>query len=370
MRILASVCGIGLGHSTRIFSILEKLKKEAELSVVASKISYKYLKDRGYKPSSIMEVDLKGDEFAVHTIDSIIENLDFPIQILKNYPIFSEIIEKSDPDLIFCDTEPTSFLMSRIKDIKLVSLTNYISSLSETMNIPKKFMKRETKTQLNMMQRVTDAMVKYSDLTLNISINQRESLSKKIKNIGLVIRKQPGDLLSDNYLKSKIRQDDFYLVSFGGAPLGTTLFKPLLKELKKFNDKKFIVSSSYKVEKIQKIGNITVFPFIDNYLEYLKICNGVISLAGFSTISETLAYKKPSLVIPIRNHIEQLLNAQLLKDLKLAETCLIEKDFSLIERKLKSFFNREDELQQRILKSKLNTHGADDAAEIILSMKN
>jgi UDP-N-acetylglucosamine--N-acetylmuramyl-(pentapeptide) pyrophosphoryl-undecaprenol N-acetylglucosamine transferase len=113
-----------------------------------------------------------------------------------------------------------------------------------------------------------------------------------------------------------------------------------------------------------------VMPFIDNYLEHLKICRGVISLAGFSTISETLDYRKPSLVIPIKNHLEQMLNAHMLERLGLANTCKIDGKSEVLERKLKAFFRDEDSLRQRVEKYRLNPKGADEAAEIILGMKS
>lgn len=368
-KVLASVCGIGLGHSTRVFSVLEKLKKRADISVVASKLSHQYLKDKGYNPKKILEVDIRGDDFTINSMESILDNLDFPIQFMRNYPFFSNILDKFDPDVILSDTEPSSFLISKIRKVNLVSMTNYVTSLREMDKFPKNLMTRDLKTQHFVMQKVSDAMMKYSDLTLNIGIEPGQSLSKKLKNIGLVIRKQPEELNSEAYIKRKLKTDDFYLVSFGGSPLGTTLFEPMLKVLKKFDNKKFIISSSYKVSKIQRVGNITVMPFIDNYLEYLKICRGVISLAGFSTISETIAYKKPSLVIPIKNHLEQMLNTHMLERLGLANTCCIGEGLSVLERKMKAFFRDEEKLKHNIQKARINSKGADEAAEIILRMR-
>jgi len=368
-RVLASVCGIGLGHSTRVFSVLEKLKRRANISVVASKMSHQYLKDKGYNPKKILEVDIHGDDFTINSMSSIMDNLDFPIQFMRNYPFFSNILDKFDPDVILSDTEPSSFLISKIRQVNLVSMTNYVTSLKEMDRFPKNLMTTDLKTQHFVMQKVTDAMMKYSDLTLNINIDAKQSLSKSLKNIGLVIRKQPEELNSEPYIKRTLKKDDFYLVSFGGSPLGTTLLEPMLKVLKKFDKKKFIISSSYKVKKIQRVGNITVMPFIDNYLEHLKVCNGVISLAGFSTISETLAYKKPSLVIPIKNHLEQMLNAHMLERLGLANTCSINEGISNLERKMRAFFRDEDRLKQNIQKARIDSKGADEAADIILKMK-
>ncbi len=51
----------------------------------------------------------------------------------------------------------------------------------------------------------------------------------------------------------------------------------------------------------------------DAFLKDLARCAGVVTAAGFTTTSEALYLKKPLLVIPLKNQIEQELNAFILK---------------------------------------------------------
>ena len=74
-----------------------------------------------------------------------------------------------------------------------------------------------------------------------------------------------------------------------------------------------MIASNYAVKKPVVKKNMHIFPFIDNALEYIKASKGIVGPAGYSTISEALVYDKPILVIPIRNHIEQLVNSLVLK---------------------------------------------------------
>jgi len=49
--------------------------------------------------------------------------------------------------------------------------------------------------------------------------------------------------------------------------------------------------------------------FLDNMMEWMKISDVIVSLAGHTTIMETISLGIPNMIIPIDNHPEQLKNA-------------------------------------------------------------
>jgi UDP-N-acetylglucosamine--N-acetylmuramyl-(pentapeptide) pyrophosphoryl-undecaprenol N-acetylglucosamine transferase len=57
--------------------------------------------------------------------------------------------------------------------------------------------------------------------------------------------------------------------------------------------------TAYSDEDIRFLG------FVDNLHEYIYASDLIISLAGRSTIDESLAYGIPGIFIPIKNHFEQ-----------------------------------------------------------------
>ena len=58
------------------------------------------------------------------------------------------------------------------------------------------------------------------------------------------------------------------------------------------------------------ISNIINLGFVNNLHEYIYASDLVVSLAGRSTIDESIIYKTPGIFIPIKNHFEQEENAR------------------------------------------------------------
>ena len=75
---------------------------------------------------------------------------------------------------------------------------------------------------------------------------------------------------------------------------------------------------NYNGEPIRK-GNVTIYGWVPNRFEYLKACDLVISKAGHGTLTQSVSYGKPMILIPTPSHTEQLNNAYRLKELGVAE---------------------------------------------------
>ena len=57
---------------------------------------------------------------------------------------------------------------------------------------------------------------------------------------------------------------------------------------------------------LPKMGsNCRYIGIVGNGHEYIKACDLIISLAGKSTIDESMVYGTPGIFIPIKNHFEQ-----------------------------------------------------------------
>ena len=113
-----------------------------------------------------------------------------------------------------------------------------------------------------------------------------------------------------------------------------------------------------------------VIKFAPNFLKYLSICKGIITLAGFSTLSEILAFKKPALIYPIHNYIEQALNAFEIKRRKLALVReLKEINDNDIKNDIKTFLDNKEKIQERLNEMNVKSNGAEQAAELILRNK-
>jgi UDP:flavonoid glycosyltransferase YjiC (YdhE family) len=66
-------------------------------------------------------------------------------------------------------------------------------------------------------------------------------------------------------------------------------------------------------------GNVTIYGWVPNRFEYLKACDIVVSRAGHGTLTQSISYGKPMVLIPTPSHTEQLNNAYRVKEMGLAE---------------------------------------------------
>ncbi len=66
-------------------------------------------------------------------------------------------------------------------------------------------------------------------------------------------------------------------------------------------------------------GNLRVYDWIPNRFEYLKACDIVISRAGLGTITQSICYGKPSLIVPTPSHTEQQNNSRRAEELGVAK---------------------------------------------------
>jgi UDP-N-acetylglucosamine--N-acetylmuramyl-(pentapeptide) pyrophosphoryl-undecaprenol N-acetylglucosamine transferase len=101
------------------------------------------------------------------------------------------------------------------------------------------------------------------------------------------------------------------LVCAGGTNAGRHLIQKSLEaygKLKKRFDVDLVLVSGPNL-KLDASNGVQNLGFVDNLLEYIYASDLVISLAGRSTIDESIVYGTPGIFIPIKNHFEQEQNA-------------------------------------------------------------
>jgi len=154
------------------------------------------------------------------------------------------------------------------------------------------------------------------------------------------------------------------LVTMGGSKFGKKIIDELLNIAKDF-DEEFIVFGY--IGKERKVKNVQLLNFKNNYLEYLKVCRGVVVLCGHNSLMESLVYKKPALVFPIKNFIEHYLNGYeyseyiVWKELK-------NEDFLKVH--LKNFFNVIPKLQKKLDGINITENGAEQIVDEIVKYDN
>ena len=115
--------------------------------------------------------------------------------------------------------------------------------------------------------------------------------------------------------RDEIRNDlDFkkktIVLSVGGTDAGIFLIKQTIDAIKKIQlDIELILVAGPKIK--EEFGNdLRNLGFVENLHEVIFASDLVISLAGKSTIDESVVYGTPGIFIPIKDHFEQEDNAR------------------------------------------------------------
>ena len=251
-------------------------------------------------------------------------------------------IRKFNPDIVVSDFEPVANLIARKIGKKCISIFGYdIKEYSKIRQNPK----------LRLQAKYIEGVYKNSDLVLIPSFDKKKNLGR-IRYINLIIRKYKPKDKKKLMKKLKLKKEPI-VVMLGGSNYGIGLAKRI-KEVAKDLGENFIYFGGKKT-----LDNKHFMGFNKNYLEYLAVSKGIITLGGMLSLSEGLYFKKPMLVFPIKNHVEQILNSMAVKkhayvgnDKKL-KGCLF------------NFINNLDKYKKMASKADIRFNGEREVVEIL-----
>ena len=355
MRILIAVTGIGFGHTLRDYALINEIFKKypkTEIRIIGYGISSRLFKNK-FPLTEIKGPKLPDYEFNYKIRNIMISNLFYPIHYLFNKAKISNIIKKFQPDILISDFEPSAIS----KDKKSFAIFNF------NPNTLKDYGKEKGS---NHSVRIQAGYVKHyyekSNKVVIPTIFGPNRNSGKFFYTYPIVRMQPNELESEKKLMKKLKlKKKPILITIGGSNFGIGLVKKLLGIIPKFGED-FIIFG-YPEEKTGK--NIKIFRFKENFLEYLKVCKGIITLAGHNTLSEIIVYKKPSLIFPVRNHIEQILNAYEIEKKRYGIVKNLESLDGNLEFYINDFIEKIPSVQKRLNKLKVRGTGAEEIVKMI-----
>ena len=313
---------IGLGHATRDIAICEELKSltKEKILIITGRPAYDIFSKNGYVVDDVYSPE-KFD------IDNLMQ-LQSPLRWLFKYFMYyrkckliaTGFVDKNEDSLIVSDEDFASIAVGEKRNRKRVLITDLLethfvkgifSAIESRMNISmQNMLKKCNRVLIPDNGQDVDNISYVGPVVRNLSITDRALLRKK-----LGIEKRT------------------ILVSIGGTSAGRYLIERTLsayKNLKMKTDLDLLVALGPSLSKFE--NNNTSYRnigFVDNLHEYVCASDLVVSLAGRSTIDESLVYGTPGIFIPIKDHFEQEQNAKKLgysyDDISRLETLIEEK---------------------------------------------
>lgn len=339
MRVYFGVCGIGLGHAGRCVPVANRLREMgAEIIFSTYREAVEYIRSEGYpvvEPPS-MGVMVKSDG----TIDfrqTIVNPGPFLAAFIFTKQVETEIrfIRAFKPDVVVSDSRVSPLLAARSLNIPNVCIVNQFQIIIPRKRRLLRLAKITETGGLAIIGKVwvggtVPLLIPDFPPPYTISVgNLRMPMAyyERVKFVGPILPVYPEELPSKEEIRENLGLDvekPLIFVPISGPLKERAYIIDILKRIfMKFPDNYQIIMStgspSNPIEAIAYKNHFIVYNWIPNRFEYLKASDLVISRAGHGTLSQSIYYGKPMILIPTPSHTEQTNNAKRVKEMGIAE---------------------------------------------------
>lgn len=321
MKVYITPCGIGLGHSGRMLSVAEKLKKKnVEIIFSTYGPAYNFVKKNGYNVFDAPDIMWSETDGVVDIGKTVATSPVNAKKVLNHYLLECKRIKKLKPDVILSDSRYTPILASSKFKISSIYVANQIKFVFPEMFFRKKIENIASKMNYRFLKNVDEVIA--PDLPPPYTI-AKENLDTKldIDFSGFIIRTRPDSLSSQKELKKKLGINNLlvYASISGPGESKERLINNLTKIAPNIDATLLIVKGIPGPLNMEKKGNMIIMNWVEKREEILKASDIVISRCGHNITSENITYGKPAVYIPQPNQTEQYVNAGGVQRLKIGK---------------------------------------------------
>lgn len=284
------VCGEGMGHAIRTGVIVDRIKEKYDVHIFSSDRAYKYLNskfDNVYEIGGFNTVYINNKVNNLKTLSHAIKRN--PTNIKVGYENLYKKARQLRPDVIVTDFELYATMLSKLRNIPLISLDNIHMITQTKIDYPKDHIGEMLKAK---------GVIKTYVVKPKIHI-LTSFFYPKIKARKNAVIYPP--IIREEILKLKPEKGNHTVVYQTSRES-----EKLVRKLKALKDEQFIV---YGFNKDEADSNLTYKHFNeDEFYDDLASAKAVICNGGFTFISEAIHLKKPIYSIPAAGNFEQTLN--------------------------------------------------------------
>ena len=285
---------IGLGHVARDVAIIDHLKSKNDnkVSFVTGSAAFTFLTSYGLKAFNLYEppkFEIESGKLN-HSFTWLIKYL---LYYKKCKEIATKIIGTNIEELIVSDEDFASISIAEKKNLKRILITDIINT-SFTKGITSIMEKKMNKRLCQIIKKCDYVIIpdygcdtenfRYVGPIVREILERRETLRKRF-----------------NFTKKTI------VVSVGGTDAGKYLIEKVIDSFRRLKTKldiDLIVVTGPSLQ-ISPAEDFRLFGYVPNLNEYIYASDLIISLAGRSTMDESIVYNIPGIFIPLKNHYEQ-----------------------------------------------------------------
>tara|TARA_B100000989_G_scaffold231667_1_gene178466 strand:- start:4363 stop:5415 length:1053 start_codon:yes stop_codon:yes gene_type:complete len=314
-KIIFLINGLGLGNSTRCEALINILKKKYDIYLVLSGNSEWYFKKK-YKNKHIciQSINYKSKNNKINIFNTLLEIVKKKNVLVSNSEKIIKFSNKIKPDIIISDSVYINFYKLN-KKIRLISLNNAELVIKKFFKL--KNFKFSILFHFLFIEFFDFLISKFffdNNLSPILNFNDLKVSNKKLKRIPIISKFKEKSI--KEYQNKKLS------IMLSGSSFSSNL--NLSKKLNIF--KKINIIGNNKNININRLKNVEIHGKIRNNLIFLDQSDFVIINCGYSAIADSITLKKPMLMLPIKNHAEQWINAKEIEKMGLGK--IVNKDLS------------------------------------------
>lgn len=315
MKILITTCGVGIGHASRDLALAELLEENNHQVEFASyHAGYNYYKKNNRKVHKLPDMNFQANDGELKIEETVKESRDIPYTFIKTMYKEAKIIRKIKPDIILADSDYSSPITAKFLNIPCYIITNDLTfGFSKDTKTSIKYLEKSIR---KIITEITKGCQKILIPDIPGSIEIPEELEGKTTYIGALLHKNTDEIDTKEKLRKKYHfkaDEKIILLTVGGSDFGEILIENICKIADNIKADKIIIFTGLEINPDKfKTDNpkIIIKQFAYYLVEWMNLSDLTIALAGHTTSMELLSIRKPNIMIPIKNHIEQERNLQ------------------------------------------------------------
>ncbi len=328
MRVYFAPCGIGLGHAGRTIPIAHEFaKRNARVMFSTYTDGVPFVEKEGFPlfKAPPIKFQTKPDG-SVDLKRSLVNPGPFvgPVTLLRQINAELRSLGDFKPDVVISDSRLSTLLAARMLRIPRICILNEFQVI-----IPRR---RRLLRAARFADYISLALIGEMWINGNTvlipdfpppytisegNLNIPKSYREKVRLIGPILPLRPKDIDDKQALRKKLKlppQKRVVLAPISGpSEQKPFLISTLLNILRTFPDDFEIVLSlgqPGKNESPRRIRNVSLYDWLPNRFEHLKVCDLIIARAGHGTMTQCMCYGKPMILIPAPGQTEQITNAR------------------------------------------------------------
>lgn len=316
-KILFGVTGIGLGHTFRQLPIIEHYVDEgAEVVIFAYDKSLDFYKDRFAQAKNVHIIPIAvpffvgnnfGLDFDATRVSEFNKNIDFLNINCEAWQQVANILGK--PDVVISDYDPVSAQYAYSLDVPLVTLDQQSKYLCG--NFEKElggFTYQDEIVRLHMFFPKTAARIAVSFFNVDKRIDSKDD----VLIFSPVLRSSIVNLIRNP--ERKHLSVLVYISSARDFPQSINEIENICIQINDVDFYIYLPKDMVRKSCLRAYRNVQIHPHGDKEFEHLlESCQGIVSTAGHSLLSEAMYLGIPVYAIPVAPY-EQFMNAKIIDD--------------------------------------------------------